>query len=143
MDRKTRFDRRVTGSKEGEVTFEKGHLVQTYGNDLAHSISTERKLTPMWSEPRRVAERILNSYKLETLDGEPLDGEYHARRIREFIPREGTELEAQQREFITNPPVAEEAREEARTEEVRAGEVQEHIEDADEDDSERATRTSL
>ena len=30
MDRKTRFDRRVVESKEGEVTFEKGNLVQTY-----------------------------------------------------------------------------------------------------------------
>src|ERR1700722_14533946 len=82
--------------KEGEVTFEKGHLVQTYRNDLAKSIGTERKLTPMWSEPRRVMERILNSYKLETLEGQPIEGEYHARRLRGFTPREGTELAAQQ-----------------------------------------------
>ena len=98
MDRKTRFDRRVLDSKEGEVIFEKGQLVQIYRNDLAKSIGTERKLTPMWSEPHRVSERILNSYKLETLNGQPLDGEYHARRLRRFIPREGTELAAQQRE---------------------------------------------
>jgi hypothetical protein len=99
MNQKTRFDRRVLESKEGEVTFEKGSLVQTYQNDLAKSISTERKLTPMWSEPCRVTERILNSYKLETLDGQPLEGEYHARRLRGFAPREGTELAAQQKEF--------------------------------------------
>ena len=53
----------------------------------------------MWSEPRRVSERILNSYRLETLNGQPLDGEYHARRLRKFILREGTELAAQQREI--------------------------------------------
>ena len=98
IDRKTRFDRRVLDSKEGEVTFEKGHLVQVYRNDLANSISTERKLTPMWSEPRRVVERLLNSYTLESLDGRLLDGEYHARRLREFKPREGTELASQQKE---------------------------------------------
>jgi hypothetical protein len=53
----------------------------------------------MWSGPRRITERILNSYKLETLEGQPLDGEYHARRLREFIPREGTELATQQKEW--------------------------------------------
>ena len=98
MDCKTRFDRRVLDSREGEVTFRKGLLVQVYKNDLAKTIGTEHKLMPMWSEPRRVTEQMLNSYKLETLDGQPLDGEYHARRLREFIPREGTELAAQQKE---------------------------------------------
>jgi hypothetical protein len=98
MDRKTRFNRRVLGSKEGEVTFEKGQLVQVYRNDLAKAISTEHKLIPMWSEPRRVLERLLNSYKLETLEGQPLDGEYHARRLRGFTPWEGTELATQQKE---------------------------------------------
>ena len=98
MDRKTRFDRRVLDSREGEVIFGKGHLVQVYRNDLAKSIGSERKLSPMWSEPRRVVERMLNSYTLESLDGQLLDGEYHARRLREFKPREGTELAAQQKE---------------------------------------------
>ena len=79
MDRKTRFDRRTLDSKEGEVMFKKGTLVQTHQSDLAKTISTECKLMPMWSEPCRVSEQILNSYKLETLDGKPLDGEYHAR----------------------------------------------------------------
>ena len=100
MDRKTRFDRWVLDSKEGEVTFEKGQLVQVYRNDLAKSISSERKLAPMWSEPHRIFERLLNSYKLETLDGQQLEGEFHARRLRKFIPtREGTELASQQREM--------------------------------------------
>ena len=97
IDRKTRFDRRVMESREGEVTFEKGQLVQVYRNDLAKAIGTERKLIPMWSEPRRIVERLLNSYKLETLDGQTLDGEYHARRLRKFTPREGTELATQQK----------------------------------------------
>lgn len=94
MDRKTRFDIRVLESKEGEVVFEKGQLVQVYRNDLAKSIGSERKLIPMWSEPRRIIERMLNSYKLEDLEGQPLEVEYHARRLRNFIPREGTELTA-------------------------------------------------
>ena len=94
MDRKARFDRHVLDSQEGEVIFEKGHLVQVYRNDLAKSISSERKLAPMWSEPRRVVERILNSCTLESLDGQPLEGEYHTRQLREFKPREGTELAA-------------------------------------------------
>ena len=101
MDRKTRFDRRVLNSKEGEVTFEKGQLVQIHRSDLAKSIGSERKLTPMWSEPHRISERLLNSYKLETLDGQLLDGEYHARRLRRFTPREGTELASQQQEIMT------------------------------------------
>ena len=87
MNRKARFDRRVLGSA-GEIMFKKGQLVQVYHNDLAKTIGTERKLAPMWSKPRRVVERILNSYKLETLEGLPLEGEYHARRLRRFIPRE-------------------------------------------------------
>ena len=99
MDRKTRFDRRVLEeSKEGEVIFEKGQLVQIFRSDLAKSISSERKLALMWSKPHRVVERLLNSYKVETLDGQLLDGEYHARRLRSFTPREGTELATQQKE---------------------------------------------
>jgi len=73
----------------------------------------------MWSEPRRVSERILNSYKLEALDGQPLDGEYQARRLQEFIPREGTELASQQKEV-----------EKRQTEET--GEEEEMEEDTDE-----------
>ena len=53
---------------------------------------------PMWSEPRRVSEQMLNSYKLETLEGQPLEGEYHTRRLRSFTLREGTELAVQQKE---------------------------------------------
>jgi hypothetical protein len=101
MDRKTRFDRRVLESREGEVTFDKGQLVQIYRSDIAKTIGSERKLTPLWSEPHRIIEKLLNSYKLETLEGQQLDGEYHARRLRGFVPREGTELATQQKEIET------------------------------------------
>ena len=85
-------------SKEGEVVFKKGNLVQVYRNNLAKLIGSECKLTPMWSEPHRVVERILNSYTLESLDRQLLEGEYHVRRLREFKHREGTELAMQQKE---------------------------------------------
>ena len=101
MDQKKRFDRRVLSSREGEVTFKKGQLVQFHRSDIAKMIGSERKLAPMWSEPHRITERLLNSYKLETLNGQPLEGEFHARRLREFVPREGTELDQQQRELET------------------------------------------
>ena len=38
---------------------------------------------------------------MESLDGEQLKGEYNTGRLREFIPREGTELETEQRIFET------------------------------------------
>ena len=134
MDRKTRFDRRVLDSREGEVIFQRGQLVQIYRNDLAKSISSERKLTPMWSEPHRVSERLLNSYKLETLDGQPVEGEFHARRLRGFVPREGTELAEQQKEVETRR--LEELSEDADSErENREKEPEEH----DEEQQERST----
>ena len=107
IDRKTRFDRRVLTSKEGEVTFKKGDLVQIFHNDLAKSISTDHKLAPMWSAPCRVLERMLNSYKLISLEGQPLEGDYHARRLRMFVPREGTELATQQGEVAAAEQVEE------------------------------------
>ena len=97
--RKAAFDRKVIKSKAGVVEFKKGQLVQVYNNKLAQTLSTERKITPLWSPPRRVAEHLLNSYKLETLDGTALDGLFNARRLRGFMPREGTELAAQQKLF--------------------------------------------
>jgi len=66
---------------------------------MAQTLSTTRKLTPMWSPPRRITEQLLNSYKLETLDGAPLEGLFHARRLRSFTPREGTILATEQKRF--------------------------------------------
>jgi len=99
VQRKTAFNRRVTTSKAGVVEFKKGQLIQVYDNKLASTLSTTCKLAPMWSSPRRVAEHLLNSYKLETLDSAPLDGLFHARRLRSFIPREGTMLAVEQKKF--------------------------------------------
>jgi len=50
----------------------------------------------MWSVPYRVTARQLNSYTLETLDGLPLTGVYNSRRLRAFVPREGTKLAAEE-----------------------------------------------
>jgi len=98
--RKATFDKRVQRSKTGEVTFTRGQLVQVFDSGLAKTLRTERKLQAMWRGPYRVAERILNSYKLETTDGAPLDGEFNARRLRVFEPREGTELATLQEAFM-------------------------------------------
>jgi putative aminopeptidase FrvX len=46
----------------------------------------------MWSSPRRVVKRQRNSYTLKTLDGDPIDGVFNARRLHVFQPREGTKL---------------------------------------------------
>ena len=59
-NQKATFDRRVV-RKGGTVTFEKGQLVQAYQNDLTNSLSTTKKIQPMWTGPWRVAEWMLNS----------------------------------------------------------------------------------
>jgi hypothetical protein len=83
-------------SAEGEVIFEKGQLVQVYRSDIAKSIGFKQKLMPMWSEPHIVLEKLLNSYKLEALEGQPLEGEFHSQRLPAFKPRKGMELALQQ-----------------------------------------------
>ena len=50
--RKDAFDQKVLKSKAGPVTFHVGQLVQVFLSDLAYSITSERKITPMWSIPR-------------------------------------------------------------------------------------------
>jgi len=92
VQRKTAFDRRVKASKAGIIDFKEGQLVQVYQNKVASNLSTERKLSPLWSPPRRVTERLLNSYKLEMLEGNSLNGLFHTRHLRSFTPREGTAL---------------------------------------------------
>jgi len=44
-------------------------------------------------------EQLLNSYKLELLDGALLDGLFHARRLWGFMLREGTTLAVEQKKF--------------------------------------------
>ena len=95
--RKRWFDSRVQRSKAGLVEFKAGDLVQFFRSELNNTLRTEKKITPMWSALHRVVERIVNSYRLETLDGRLLEGTYSARRLRRFIPREGTMLAEEQR----------------------------------------------
>ena len=96
---KATFDRRVKASKARIVNFKPGQLVQVYDNKLASTLSTEHKIAPMWSPPHHVTEHLLNSYKLKTLEGTPLDGLFHARCLRGFTPREGTALATAQKEL--------------------------------------------
>jgi hypothetical protein len=88
--RKSVFDRRVVRETKGEVIFQKGDLVQVLRSGLFNTFKTERKLAPRWSAPRRIVERNVNSYILETLDGVKLDGEFSARRLRRFGKKEET-----------------------------------------------------
>lgn len=91
--RKSAFDKEVLAHPPREVVFRTGDLVQVYRSDLDFTFSTDRKLLPKFSAPRRVVNRNKNSYQLETLEGLPIAGKFSARRLRLFIPRKGTELE--------------------------------------------------
>ena len=82
---------------DGYAEFKEGQFVQVYRNKIALKLGTECKLTPLWPPPHRITEHLLNSYRLETLEGIPLDGLFNARHLRNFSPREGTELAAQQK----------------------------------------------
>ena len=88
------FDRKVLQTNAGEVVFETDQLVQVYDNSLDITLSTTRKLLPRWSAPRCIVQRAGNSYTLKTLEGFPVPGWVHARCLREFIPRSGTALAA-------------------------------------------------
>jgi hypothetical protein len=109
--RKSAFDKKVLAKKPGEVIFSKGQLVQVYRSDLDDTFKTERKILPKWSPPYRVFARNLNSYTLETLIGAPVNGNFSARRLRRFLPREGTELARAQKEVEERCSKEEEERE--------------------------------
>ena len=94
--RKASFDKHVLSHPPREVTFKAGDLVQVYRSDLDFTFTTDRKLLPKFSAPRRVVSRNQNSYQLETLKGLPIAGKFSSRRLRQFIPRRGTELEEAQ-----------------------------------------------
>ena len=94
--RKAVFDRHLLKSRTKAVTFKRGDLVQVHRTDLTFTHSTIRKLIPRWSPPFRVTLRIRNAYKLETLNGSAVKGDYSARRLRRFHPRDGTQLAADQ-----------------------------------------------
>ena len=94
--RKATFDKQVLSRSPREVIFRAGDLVQVYRSDLDYTFSTDRKILPKFSAPRRVINRNQNSYQLETLEGFPIGGRFSSRRLRLFIPRAGTELEVVQ-----------------------------------------------
>jgi transposase InsO family protein len=94
--RKLAFDRKLLSRAPKEVIFKAGQLVQVYRSDLDFTFKTERKMEPKWSAPRRVTSRDRNSYKLETLEGLPIGNRFASRRLRRFIPRNGTALQEAQ-----------------------------------------------
>ena len=102
VKRKRWFDNKVIKSKAGHVEFEPGDLVQYYRSELGNTLRTEKKLAPMWSTPHRIVERIANAYRPETLEGRIIEGEYSARRLRRFEPRDGTTLAEEQKGKKTN-----------------------------------------
>jgi hypothetical protein len=90
--RKATFDKQILAHSPREVVFKAGDLVQVYQRYLDFTFATERKLLPKFSAPRRVVSRNKNSYHLVTLEGLPISGKFSSRRLRRFIPRQGTEL---------------------------------------------------
>jgi transposase InsO family protein len=95
--RKLAFDRKLLARAPKEVIFKAGQLVQVYRSNLDFTFKTDRKMEPKWSAPRRITSRDRNSYKLETLEGLPIGNRFSSRRLRRFIPRNGTALhEAQE-----------------------------------------------
>jgi hypothetical protein len=145
VKRKSVFDKRVLARKPGEVVFHKGQLVQIYRSDLDFTFKTDRKLLPKWSPPQRVMNRNLNSYTLEKLDGTPIAGSFSARRLRGFIPKEGSDL-AREQAKVERRVGEEEQRESPDDIEDQTIGVQEEVglEEGDEDnsDDEDMDRTS-
>jgi hypothetical protein len=90
--RKKAFDTKLMQRAPRDIVFKAGDLVQIHATQWVHTLAAVKKLIPMWSPPRRVVARKRNSYTLETLDSEPMDGMYNARCLHMFEPREGTKL---------------------------------------------------
>lgn len=106
--RKAAFDKMVLRRAPREVIFRAGQLVQVYRNDLDFTVQASRKMEPKWSAPRRVLSRDRNSYKLATLEGLAMGGRFNSRRLRRFIPRNGTAMHDVQEAIETAMGLAEE-----------------------------------
>jgi len=91
---KAAFDNRVANSSAGEVVFERGDLVQVLDPKYKKTFLSTKKILPEWSGAFRVKERALNSYVIETIYGQELEGRYSARRLRPLTPPKGSSLEA-------------------------------------------------
>ena len=96
---KAAFDRRVLAKSPGEVVFTRGQLVQVYRSDLDYTFKAERRILPKWSPPYHICKHLRNSYRLENRNGSIIKGTFSSRRLRAFIPREGTKLAVEQKEF--------------------------------------------
>lgn len=100
-EREVAFNSKITDSRlKTTITFKVNDLVQIYRNDLDYTFRTNRKLLPKWGAVRRVVSRDVNAYKLATLEGLILKGRFSARRLRRFVPRAGTNLEAEQAAIV-------------------------------------------
>jgi hypothetical protein len=86
--RKSRHDSGVTPAE-----FETGDLVQVYDSQRDGNYDTRNKLLPRWSPPRIIIGRDLNSYYLEKLDRTEIGTAIHAKRLRRYIPRIGSEVD--------------------------------------------------
>lgn len=78
IKRKAVFDKRILARSPREVIFEVGQLIQFFHSSVHNTLEAKRK-------------------RLETLEGEPVAGEFHARRLRAFVPRDGTKLAEEQK----------------------------------------------
>jgi len=134
VKRKAAFDKHIVDRTPGEVVFSKGQLVQIYRSNLDYTFEAKRKLLPKWSPPHRVTTRLRNSYKLEMLNGEAVQGEFHARRLRAFTPREGTKLAEEQRVFEEDTAETEEEEHGNQREEGHSVETEEEDKLMDEED---------
>ena len=70
-----------------------GDLAQVYDSKSDFNYSTINKLAPRWSMPRIITGKYLNSFTLSTLQGTPLNGLFHMRRLRPYTPLRGTTLD--------------------------------------------------
>lgn len=98
IKQKAAFNKCVLARSPREVIFEKGQLIQFFYSGAHNTLKARRKILLKWSPPHRITEQLRNSYHLETIQGEPIHGEFHTRRLRVFIPKEGTKLVNEQRE---------------------------------------------
>ena len=92
------FDCKVELSHDGVIEYAKGDLVEIWDSRLNLTLSTEAKLLPCCGAPHRVVDQRCNSYQLETVQGLPVGGMFSVRHLRQFVPRPGTKLAAQQLE---------------------------------------------
>lgn len=97
--RKLVFDKKVLQHAPRKVIFKAGQLVQVYRSNLDFTVRIDRKMLPKWSTPRRVTSCNRNLYKIETLEGLPIGGQFSAQWLRRFIPHSGTTLNTIQNEI--------------------------------------------